>query len=67
MCDRVIVVAARPAAALTAGLEGGGLSADRIHLVRSLQEASALIARVTRAGDVVLFANDLPDTYRARA
>ena len=67
VCDRVIVVAARPAAALTAGLERGGLSADRIHLVRSLQEASAVIARVTRAGDVVLFANDLPDTYRARA
>jgi len=67
VCDHVIVVAARPAAALTAGLARGGMTPERIHVVRDLQEASAVIARVTRAGDVVLFANDLPDTYLANA
>jgi len=54
---------ARPAVALQAGLRAGGLAPEHIHLVRSLDEATAVIGRVSRPGDVVLFANDLPDTY----
>src|SRR5207253_1268890 len=50
VCDHVIVVAARTSAALTAGLEQGGLAEDRIHIVRDLQQASAVIARVAHAG-----------------
>lgn len=67
VCDHVIVVAARPAAPLLAGLEQGGLPKDRIHVVRDLAAATAVIAAVTKAGDVVLFANDLPDTYAPTA
>lgn len=63
VCSDVIVMEARPAAALQAGLRAGGLAADHIHLVRTLDEATAVIGRVSRPGDVVLFANDLPDTY----
>ncbi len=63
VCDHVIVAAARPAASLLAGLQEGGMRADRIHRVRDLQETTALIGRIARPGDVVLFANDLPDTY----
>ncbi|MGH7686951.1 MAG: Mur ligase family protein [Candidatus Dormibacteria bacterium] len=65
VCDHVIVMDARPAAALQAGLRAGGMSPERIHLARSLPEATAIIGRITRAGDTVLFANDLPDTYLA--
>ena len=65
VCDQVIVVRARPAAALCAGLRAGGLAPERLHVAADLQEASALIARLARPGDTVLFANDLPDTYLA--
>jgi UDP-N-acetylmuramoyl-tripeptide--D-alanyl-D-alanine ligase len=63
VCDHVIVVEARPGRAFREGLRAGGLGEDRIHVVRSLEEATAVIGRVAAAGDAVLFANDLPDTY----
>jgi UDP-N-acetylmuramoyl-tripeptide--D-alanyl-D-alanine ligase len=63
VCDHVIVMVARPAAALQAGLRDGGMAAGRIHLAHDLSEATAIIGRITHAGDTVLFANDLPDTY----
>jgi hypothetical protein len=31
--------------------------------VRDIAEATTLLGTLTRAGDVVLFENDLPDTY----
>jgi hypothetical protein len=40
---------------------------DRVHVVRTLAEATAVIGRVAVAGDAVLFANDLPDTYLGAA
>ena len=64
VCDHVIVMRARPAAALRAGLRAGGLADDRIHEARDLSDATAIIGRIARAGDTVLFANDLPDTYQ---
>ena len=63
VCDHVIVVSAKTTAALIAGLRDGGLSEDRIHVVDTLDDATALLQRLSRPGDVVLFANDLPDTY----
>lgn len=63
VCDHVIVMIARPSSALQAGLHDGGMAAERIHLAHDLSEATAIIGRITRAGDTVLFANDLPDTY----
>ena len=63
VCDDVVVVAAAPAAALVRGLHDGGLDDAHIHVVRSLTDATAIIGSVARRGDIVLFANDLPDTY----
>ncbi|MGH7722990.1 MAG: Mur ligase family protein [Candidatus Dormibacteria bacterium] len=63
VCDHVIVVDARPARALRDGLRAGGMADDRVHLVRSLAEATEMIGRIAGPGDAVLFANDLPDTY----
>jgi UDP-N-acetylmuramoyl-tripeptide--D-alanyl-D-alanine ligase len=67
VCDHVIVMEARPSRALRDGLRAGGLADDRIHVVRTLAEATAVIARIAVAGDAVLFANDLPDTYLGAA
>jgi UDP-N-acetylmuramoyl-tripeptide--D-alanyl-D-alanine ligase len=67
VCDHVIVMDARPARALREGLRAGGMADDHVHLVRSLAEATAVIGRIATAGDAVLFANDLPDTYLGAA
>jgi UDP-N-acetylmuramoyl-tripeptide--D-alanyl-D-alanine ligase len=67
VCDHVIVMDARPARALREGLRAAGMAEDRIHVVRSLAEATAVIGRIAVAGDAVLFANDLPDTYLGAA
>ncbi len=63
MCDHVIVMSAKTSEALCAGLRAGGMPEERIHVVDSLQDATALLQQLSKPGDVVLFANDLPDTY----
>jgi UDP-N-acetylmuramoyl-tripeptide--D-alanyl-D-alanine ligase len=63
VCDHVIVMSAKTSAALCAGLRDGGMSEDRIHVVATLEDATAILQRLSKPGDVVLFANDLPDTY----
>ena len=63
VCDHVIVMSAKTSAALCAGLRDGGMSEDHIHVVETLDEATRLLQSLSRPGDVVLFANDLPDTY----
>ncbi len=63
VCAHVIVMSAKTSAALRAGLRDGGMSDDRVHVVDTLDEATAVLQAFARPGDVVLFANDLPDTY----
>jgi UDP-N-acetylmuramoyl-tripeptide--D-alanyl-D-alanine ligase len=63
VCDHVIVMSAKTSAALCAGLRDGGMADDRIHVVDRLDEATRLLQTLSCPGDVVLFANDLPDTY----
>jgi UDP-N-acetylmuramoyl-tripeptide--D-alanyl-D-alanine ligase len=63
VCDEVIVVKARTTPALVEGARQAELPDDHIHVVGTLEEATAAIGRLAGSGDVVLFANDLPDTY----
>jgi UDP-N-acetylmuramoyl-tripeptide--D-alanyl-D-alanine ligase len=63
VCDHVIVMSAKTTVALCAGLRAGGMSEDRIHVVDTLDDATRLLQSLSHPGDVVLFANDLPDTY----
>lgn len=62
-CDVAILVGPERTLPIREGLESGGMQAADVHVVRDIGEATALLARLTRAGDVVLFENDLPDTY----
>jgi UDP-N-acetylmuramoyl-tripeptide--D-alanyl-D-alanine ligase len=64
-CDIAILVGAERVAPIREGLAGAGMDAAGVHVVRDIGEATALLAGLTRAGDVVLFENDLPDTYGA--
>ncbi len=63
VCDEVILVGKGRAALIAPGLEGAGYPAEHIHVVNDITGATAAIARLARAGDVVLFENDLPDNY----
>lgn len=67
VCDEVIVVGRERAAPLVAGLRDEGFPEERLHVVRDLAEATARLGTLVRAGDVVLFENDLPDTYAESA
>ncbi|HEX5307545.1 MAG TPA: UDP-N-acetylmuramoyl-tripeptide--D-alanyl-D-alanine ligase [Solirubrobacteraceae bacterium] len=64
-CDLAILVGPERTQPIREGLEAGGMDAAGVHVVRDIGEATALLGRLTRAGDVVLFENDLPDTYAA--
>jgi UDP-N-acetylmuramoyl-tripeptide--D-alanyl-D-alanine ligase len=64
-CDLAILVGAARTDPIREGMLAAGMDPAAVHVVRDISEATALLARTTRAGDVVLFENDLPDTYAA--
>ncbi|MFZ1927006.1 MAG: UDP-N-acetylmuramoyl-tripeptide--D-alanyl-D-alanine ligase [Solirubrobacteraceae bacterium] len=63
VCDIAILVGPLRTAPIREGLAVAGMDAASIHVVRDIAEATTLLGTLTRAGDVVLFENDLPDTY----
>jgi UDP-N-acetylmuramoyl-tripeptide--D-alanyl-D-alanine ligase len=63
VCDFVILVGTRQTAAIRRGLDGAGFAADRVTSVRNLNDGLEALKGIVRAGDVVLFENDLPDLY----
>lgn len=63
VCDVAILVGPTRTVPIREGLVTGGMDPASVHAVRDIAEATALLGRLTRAGDVVLFENDLPDTY----
>jgi UDP-N-acetylmuramoyl-tripeptide--D-alanyl-D-alanine ligase len=65
VCDLVILVGPARTAPIRDGLAAAGMDPASVHVVRDIAEATTLLGRLTRAGDVVLFENDLPDTYAA--
>ena len=63
VCDYVILVGPKRTQAIAAGLLGQGFSPDRLVVVQDLDEATRQLQSIVCPGDVVLFENDLPDTY----
>jgi UDP-N-acetylmuramoyl-tripeptide--D-alanyl-D-alanine ligase len=59
----IILVGAAQTAQVKAGLLGAGFPTDRLTTVEELREAMAWQAANLKAGDAVMFLNDLPDTY----
>ena len=66
MCDYVFLVAGASSDAIHQGLRSKSFPEERIRALSDLSGATAELARIVRAGDVVLFANDLPDLYEAK-
>ena len=62
--DRVFVVNEVNRKAITEGLAQGGYPAEQISCVASFNEAMAELQPQLKAGDVVLYENDLPDSFK---
>jgi UDP-N-acetylmuramoyl-tripeptide--D-alanyl-D-alanine ligase len=63
VCDIAVLVGPSRSEPVREGLVSGGMDERNVHVVHDIAEATALLGRLTRACDVVLFENDLPDTY----
>ena len=63
VCDFVILVGPNQTAAIRRGLDGAGYAAAKITTAKNLNDGLEAMKGIVRAGDVVLFENDLPDLY----
>ena len=62
--DIAIVVNRVNRDAIVAGLAEAGFAAENIVQADSFAEASAYLAKTMHAGDVILYENDLPDSFK---
>lgn len=63
VCDYAILVGEKRTRPIYEGLKESNFKEDHIFVVNSLDEATKIIANLAKPKDVVLFENDLPDTY----
>lgn len=61
--DRIILVGEERAKPIMKGIESVLNQGKKVEVVNSLFEANDLLKEYVRAGDVVLYENDLPDVY----
>lgn len=62
-CDVAILVGRRRTQPIARGLREAGFPEGQLYIVGSLNEATEKMKTLVAPGAVVLFANDLPDTY----
>ncbi len=63
VCSHVILVGRRQSAALAEGLREAGYPQGQVSVVASLEQAQGRLPAVAGPGSVVLFENDLPDSF----
>ncbi|HCX03687.1 MAG TPA: hypothetical protein DHM42_04305 [Clostridiales bacterium] len=63
VCDEVILVGKRQTKPIYEGLKNKEFNMEKVHTVKDLKEAQELISDIVKVNDVILFENDLPDTY----
>lgn len=66
ICDYVILVGREQTASIRRGLRKKGFPNECVAIVSGLGEAKEWLSNTLKAGDVVLFKNDLPDLYLDR-
>lgn len=62
-CDYAILVGTKRSKPILDGLKSKGFPEDRIFVSENLDKATAMLGKIVKSGDVVLFENDLPDNY----
>jgi UDP-N-acetylmuramoyl-tripeptide--D-alanyl-D-alanine ligase len=63
VCTHVILVGPRQSAAVAVGLKEAGYPSSQLTVAKNLEEAQRQLPQVAGEGSVVLFENDLPDSY----
>jgi len=63
VCDAAILVGKKRTLPIYEGIKKHNFNEDNLYVVNSLNEATEILKTLTKANDVVLFENDLPDTY----
>lgn len=63
-CDMAIVVNKTNREAIVEGIREGGMAEERLLVADSFAEAMVLLTPMLRSGDVVLYENDLPDSFK---
>lgn len=61
--DLVILVGKEQTEPIRWGLQNVGFNAEKIKIVSSLFKANEVVQEFAQAGDVILYENDLPDSY----
>lgn len=62
--DVIIVVGQYNQEALSEGLTEGGATEEKIKYASTFAEAQQILTQILKRGDIVLYENDLPDTYK---
>ena len=62
-CDIVFLIGKKQTASMYRALAEASFNMENVHVCGSLNEASGMMGPMLRAGDTVLFENDLPDNY----
>lgn len=63
VCDYAILVGEKRTKPIYEGLMETNYNKDNVFTVNNLEEATAIIGKIAKPKDVVLFENDLPDNY----
>ena len=66
VCDAAILVGKKRTIPIYEGIRKHNFNEDNLYVVNSLNEATEILKTLTRINDVVLFENDLPDTYNEK-
>lgn len=61
--DLVILVGKKQTEPIREGIRSSGFDTENVRTVRSLSEANRLLQEFAQPGDVVLYENDLPDSF----
>lgn len=62
-CDLVFLVGAARTKPIQEGLRSVNFPEEKLYVCKNLQEANDKVKTIMQAGDVVLYENDLPDTF----
>ena len=62
-CDIAVLVGARRTLPIQEGIKAAGFPAENLTVCKNLTEANDYVKSIMQPGDVVLYENDLPDTF----
>ncbi len=63
-CDIAVIVGEYNREAILAGLKAEGFESEKIYTARDFDDASKYVGAIVKAGDTILYENDLPDTFK---